>query len=65
METTEFGVVLYIIGFFFLWKQMIDFKASEALQKQSEMLAITSMGESSCTDLIKQSQKEADGKQHG
>lgn len=44
---------------------MIDFKASEALQKQSEMLAITSMGESSCTDLIKQSQKEADGKQHG
>lgn len=63
MEDVEFGVVLYIIDIFFPVEA--NFKASEALQKQSEMLAIASLGESSCTDLIKQSEKEEDGKQHG
>lgn len=44
---------------------LIHFKASVPLQKQSQMLAITNTGESSCTDLVEQSEKEADGKQHG
>lgn len=61
-----FCILLVVVFFFFLWKQMlIHFKASVPLQKQSQMLAITNTGESSCTDLAEQSEKEADGKQHG